>query len=282
MYGRMVKFSHTLFALPFALSAYAMAGARYGFSIRALFWIFVAMVSARSSAMIFNRIVDRDIDALNPRTADRELPSKNVSLDEALVFLAVATAIFVYSAYSLNFVCFILSPVALAIVWGYSFIKRFSWGAHFILGLALAVSPVGAWLAAGGRFEAAPFAIALAVIFWVAGFDIIYACQDAEFDAFIGIKSIPACFGIKQALRISSYLHLITLALFVLLVFYFPFGWIYGGGLVLIAVILIAEHLIITPNNLSKLQTAFFTLNATLSIVFFLIVALDIIAKHWI
>jgi 4-hydroxybenzoate polyprenyltransferase len=203
-YGSLVRFSHTVFALPFAMASLALAWPRHPVTLRSLLWILVAMVGARTAAMGFNRLADRQFDALNPRTKNWEMPQGKVKVGEAILLTALASALFVFAAYQLNWVCFALSPVALAIVFFYSLTKRFTWAAHLFLGLALAIAPIGAWLAvARPPLEIAelqiPIYLGLAVVFWLAGFDIIYSLQDREFDSKIGLHSIPVRFGVARA-----------------------------------------------------------------------------------
>ncbi len=200
-YGRMIRFSHSVFALPFALTSAVLAAREGGVEARQVLWIVVAMVAARSAAMGFNRLVDQSIDARNPRTAGRELPRGVLSRGEAWAFVAISTAVFVLAAARLNPLCLALSPVALLIVFGYSYTKRFTAASQIVLGLSLAVAPVGAWLAIRGRFEAVPLVLGAAVVLWVAGFDTIYACQDAEFDRREGLHSIPARLGVRARAR---------------------------------------------------------------------------------
>jgi 4-hydroxybenzoate polyprenyltransferase len=278
-YARMIKFSHTAFALPFALASYMLATLRYGFWWGRLFWIVVAMVGARSAAMMFNRIADRDLDALNPRTRDRELPRGQVSLQETWLFLIFAVALFVYAAHRLNPLCLALSPAALVVTLGYSFVKRFSWATHLVLGAALGIAPVGAWIAQTGRIHWPAVMLSLAVAAWVAGFDILYACQDVAFDTKIGLHSLPARLGVKCALRISSYLHLLTLLLLLSLYWWLPLGWLYGAGTGIIGALLLAEHVMVAPGDLSKVPTAFFTMNALLSTVYFVFVLGDVVLR---
>src|SRR5215475_8277505 len=205
-YGRLIRFSHTVFALPFALASVALAWSIHPVTLRSFFWILIAMVSARSAAMAFNRLADRKFDALNPRTQQWELPQGTVKVGEAVILTIASSAIFVFAAYQLNFVCFVLSPVALTIVFFYSLTKRFTWATHLFLGLALSLAPMGAWLAVSGAPRdftdlEVPALLALAVVFWLAGFDIIYSIQDYRFDREQGLFSIPARFGVAAALR---------------------------------------------------------------------------------
>ncbi|UCF81479.1 MAG: UbiA family prenyltransferase [Acidobacteriota bacterium] len=278
-YARMIRFSHTAFALPFALASYMLATLRYGFLWERFLWIVVAMAGARSAAMMFNRIADRDLDALNPRTRDRELPKGQVSLQEAWFFLIFAVALFVYAAHRLSPLCLALSPVALVVTMGYSFVKRFSWATHLVLGAALGIAPVGAWIAQTGRIHWPAVMLSFAVAAWVAGFDILYACQDVVFDTKTGLYSLPARLGMKRALRISSYLHLLTLLLLLSLYWWLPLGWLYGAGVGIVGALLLAEHVMVTPGDLSKIPTAFFTMNALLSTVYFVFVLGDVVLR---
>ena len=213
-YGRMIRFPHSVFALPFALTATLLAAREGGITGGQVFWIVVAMVAARSAAMGFNRLVDHAIDARNPRTATRELPRGVVSRPEVLGFVILSSAAFVLAAGMLNSLCLALSPVALAIVLGYSYTKRFTVLSHLVLGLSLAIAPIGAWIAVRGTLDGPALLMGGGVMFWVAGFDIIYSCQDYEVDRGEGLFSIPARFGIKGALVISAVLHLFTMAFF--------------------------------------------------------------------
>ncbi len=267
-YGRMIRFSHSVFALPFALTSVALAVQGGGLAARPLVWIVVAMVSARSAAMGFNRLADHWIDARNPRTASRELPRGILSRREAWVFFWASVAAFVLAAAQLNTLCLALSPVALAIVLGYSYTKRFTAASALVLGLSLAVAPVGAWLAIRGRFEAVPLVLALAVVLWVAGFDTIYACQDVVFDRREGLRSIPASLGIRRALFVARALH--VLAVLVLLGLYglAPLHALYLAGVAAVAALLAYEHTLVRPDDLSRVMEAF-NLNGWVSLGYF-------------
>ena len=266
----MIKFEHTLFALPFAfLGAILAAGGVPTW--RQILWITVAMVGARSAAMTFNRIIDRDIDAANPRTAMRELPSGKLSVGFAWVFLYVSIGVFLLAAYSLNWLTFALSPVALICVLGYSYAKRFTSFAHLILGLALAISPSAAWIAVrGDLMDEVPILLSLFVLIWTAGFDVLYACQDFEYDRKAGLRSIPARFGIKNALWIARLFHL--QAFIVLLLLYMATGLsgLALGGVVAVGALLFYQHTLVKPNDLSKMNAAFFTTNAFVSVILLL------------
>ncbi len=273
-YLRMIKFSHSVFALPFALSAafIASGGIPEG---NKLLWIIIAMVSARSAAMGLNRIIDRKIDSLNPRTSAREIPSGKVSLIEAMVFVAIATIIFIYSASRLNPLCFKLSFVALFFIFIYSYTKRFTSLSHLFLGITISAAPLGAWIAVTGGLDARIWSLVLSVAFWIAGFDILYALQDIEFDRRYGLYSIPARFGIKKALLISRLFHLLSWSLLLITGLVFHLRFLYFAGVLIGAIILLYEHRLVRPDDLSKLNMAFFNMNGYLSIVVFVFTALS-------
>lgn len=280
-YGRLIRFSHTVFALPFALASIALAWPSYPVTLHSFLWILIAMVGARSAAMAFNRLVDRKFDALNPRTQQWELPQGTVQVWEAAVLTIISCGVFVYAAYQLNFVCFVLSPVALAIVFFYSLTKRFTWTSHLFLGLALSLAPMGAWLAVSGSpidlsELATPFFLGVAVLFWLAGFDIIYSLQDREFDRREGLHSIPARFGVAAALRFSSFFHACTIAFLAAVGFSAQMGVIYWLGFTVIAGVLFWEHRLVTPTDLSRINRAFFDFNAYVSIGYLLTTVADV------
>ncbi len=288
-YGSLVRFSHTVFALPFAMASLALAWPRHPVTLRGLVWILVCMVGARTAAMGFNRLADRKFDALNPRTKNWELPQGTVKVGEAVLLTVIAAAIFIFAAAQLNWVCFALSPVALAIVCFYSLTKRFTWAAHLFLGLALAIAPVGAWLAvARPPFEIAelqvPIYLGLAVVFWLAGFDIIYSLQDREFDGKIGLHSIPVRFGVAGALRLSSGFHCATVFFLALVGGAAGMGLLYWLGFLIVTAVLVWEHRIVKPTDLSRINKAFFDLNAYVSLGYFLFTLGDILlnSKSWI
>jgi len=263
----MIKFQHTVFALPFAVMSAALATAANGsLAWRPYFWIVVSMVTARSAAMAFNRLVDRDIDRNNPRTARRALPLGLVTPTQVALFTMACAGLFLFAAYQLNHLAFILSPVALTVVLGYSFTKRFTWLSHWVLGFALAIAPVGAWIAIAGAFAPAPLLLAAAVALWTAGFDIIYSCQDAEFDRRTGLHSAPQRFGLGRALQLSSLCHLLMVACLAALAWAAPLGMIYGTGVVGTAILLVYEHRLVRPNDLSRVDAAFFTANGLISL----------------
>ena len=261
-YASFVRFSHSVFALPFALTGALLAlkttpAWSAGSLLRTLGWIVVAMVTARSAAMGFNRLVDARYDALNPRTASRELPRGAMTPGEAAVFVAVSSLAFVYAAWRLGWMCFVLSPVALAIVFWYSMAKRFTSYTQLFLGLAMAVAPVGGWLAAGGRGGWEPWLLGLAIGTWVGGFDVLYACQDLEFDRAHGLRSIPVRFGLKRALLISRAMHVVTIVCFLLLGIVTGLGWIYMTGVVGVAALLAWEQSMVSEHDLSQVKRAF-------------------------
>jgi 4-hydroxybenzoate polyprenyltransferase len=271
-YGRMIRFSHSVFALPFALTSAALAAQGGAATGGHVFWIVVAMVAARSAAMGFNRLVDQAIDAKNPRTASRELPRGIVSRGEAWLFVALSVAVFVLAAAMLNPLCLALTPVALAIVLGYSYTKRFTAASHLVLGLALAVAPVGAWLAIRGRFDLVPVVLGLAVLLWVAGFDTLYACQDVEFDRLEGLRSLPAAVGVPRALRLARLMHAGTVLLLLSLYGLAPLHPVYLAGVAAVAVILAWEHSLVGPHDLSRVMQAF-NLNGWVSLGYFAVTA---------
>lgn len=273
-YSRMIKLSHSIFALPFALAAAWLASHQVDVTGLQLALIVACMVSARSSAMGFNRIVDRDIDAANPRTAGRELPTGQIGLGAAVAFTVGSAAIFVACAALLGPLVLALSPVALAVVWGYSWTKRFTALCHLFLGLALALAPTGVWIALTGGYGPEPLLLSAAVGTWVAGFDIIYSCQDADFDRDHGLRSIPAALGTRGALWLSVALHATTVACLAALPAFAPLGPAYWVGAVLIGAVLAYEHWIVRPDDLSRVNKAFFDLNGYVSLLFLVFVLL--------
>ncbi len=263
----MIKFEHTLFALPFAFLGAILAA--NGFPTWwQIVWITVAMFGARSAAMTFNRIVDHDIDAKNPRTANRELPSGKLTTGFAWIFLYVSIGVFLLASYSLNWLTFALSPVALVFILGYSYAKRFTAMAHIILGAALAISPSAAWIAVRGSLsDEVPILLSLLVLMWTAGFDILYACQDFEFDRRAGLRSIPARFGIKNSLRIARLFHLQASIVLVLLYVVTGLGWLALAGVIAVGALLVYQHTLVKANDLSRMNAAFFTTNAFVSVI---------------
>jgi 4-hydroxybenzoate polyprenyltransferase len=304
-YLSLIKFSHTIFAMPFALIGFFVGllhpktieygvgqwnlnktvGWSWHQDPNVIAWIEIGtkfllvigcMVFARSSAMAFNRYLDRKFDAKNPRTAVREIPSGIITAKNALVFTFVSCFLFLVSCYFINKLCFYLSPVALAVVLGYSYTKRFTPLCHLILGLGLSLAPIGAYLAVTGQFALLPILFSLAVLFWVSGFDIIYALQDEEFDKENKLYSIPAWLGKAKALRISEALHLISAGSVIVAGWYGNFGWLYWAGTIIFIGMLIYQHAIVKPNNLRRVNIAFMTANGIASVVFAIFVIMDL------
>jgi 4-hydroxybenzoate polyprenyltransferase len=278
-YLSLVTFSHTIFALPFALLS-AVLAARGAPPPATFFWILVAMVGARSAAMAFNRIADRGIDAANPRTRAREIPAGRVTVASASVFCALAAAVFVVAAWRLNPLCFALSPVALLVVLGYSYTKRVTALAHLVLGLGLAIAPVGAWLAVTGSFSSTPVVLGLSVLFWVAGFDVIYSLQDEAFDRAHGLFSIPARLGARRALDVSTAFHALSLALLYAVFVLADGGLVFGLGVVAAGAFLVRQHVLVKPGDLSRVDGAFFTANGWLSVAVCVCGAADVFLRR--
>ncbi|MBI4477894.1 MAG: UbiA family prenyltransferase [Acidobacteria bacterium] len=274
-YASFVRFSHSVFALPFALIGALLAARDRPVGWDRMLWIVVAMLTARSAAMGFNRLVDARLDALNPRTAGREIPRGEISPRAARLFVAVCSVVFIYAAYRLGPVCFVLSPVALAIVFWYSCAKRYTSYTQAFLGLAMAVAPVGGWLAAGGGWGPEPFLLGLAIGSWVAGFDVLYACQDLPFDRAHGLRSIPEKFGVRHALAMSRGLHVFTIASLAALYWVVPLGRLYLPGVAIIAVLLAYEQSLVSEDDLSQVKRAF-DLNGYVGILYLLITAASI------
>lgn len=274
----MIKFAHTVFALPFALLSAVLAADGIP-PLPTLFWILVAMVGARSAAMSFNRIADRDVDARNPRTASRELPAGVLSVRFTALFCFASAALFILAAAQLNRLCLLLSPVALAIVLGYSLTKRITSLSHVVLGVSLAIAPVGAWIAVTGTLSLLPVVLALAVVFWVAGFDVIYSLQDEAFDREQGLKSLPARLGNRRALLVSALFHAAALALLFSAFVLSNGGLLFGLGVLLAGAFLVRQHALVKPGDLSRVDAAFFTANGWLSIVFFACGAADVLLR---
>ncbi|MGZ5135843.1 MAG: UbiA-like polyprenyltransferase [Flavitalea sp.] len=307
-YLSLIKFSHTIFAMPFALIGFSLAIAPWlnfrihgtlpdnavefrgesgsGFKIPnyfetqelviKFFLIILCMVFARSAAMAFNRYLDRKWDALNPRTAIREIPKGIITAKNALAFTIVCSLLFILCTWFINRICFYLSPVALAVVLGYSYTKRFTPLCHLVLGIGLSLAPIGAYLAVTGQFSLLPILFSLAVIFWVSGFDIIYALQDEEFDKSQKLYSIPSWLGKAKALRVSELLHLISAACVIIAGVYGHFGWSYWAGVAIFAGMLVYQHSIVKPTDLRKVNLAFMTANGIASVVFAIFVIADL------
>lgn len=267
---QMIKFEHTLFALPFAFLGAVLAADGLP-TFRQIVWITAAMFGARSAAMTFNRIVDKSFDAANPRTANRELPSGKLSVNFAWMFFVASVLLFLLASYSLNWLTFALSPAALLSVLGYSYAKRFTSLAHLILGWSLAISPTAAWIAVRGTLDAPePLLLSLLVMMWTAGFDVLYACQDYEYDKRAGLRSIPARFGIKNSLWIARMFHLQSFVVLLLLYLITNLGWLALFGVVSVGVLMIYQHTLVKADDLSRMNAAFFTTNAFVSVILFL------------
>jgi 4-hydroxybenzoate polyprenyltransferase len=277
-YLSLIKFSHSIFALPFALIAYLVA-ARGAVSWPVLGLVVVCMVSARAAAMAFNRLVDREIDKANPRTAVREMPRGVITAGGARAFTLLSGGVFLAAAWLINPLCFYFGIPVLLFLLSYSYAKRFTSLAHLWLGVALGLAPVAAWLAHRGVLDGtllAPTALGLGVALWVMGFDILYACQDEDFDRRQGLHSIPQRFGRKTALRISAGAHLLSVPLFWYFGFETGLGWVYDVGVAIVAVVLVAEHRVITPTDMSRVNMAFFTMNGVVSFAMLVCTCLDI------
>ena len=272
----MIRLSHSIFAMPFALAAAVFAAQEVPVSATQMVFIVLCMVFARSSAMGFNRIVDRDIDGANPRTQGREIPSGQISVRSAWGFTLLSAALFVVSAGMLNGLALALSPVALAVVWGYSLTKRYTALCHVVLGVGLALAPTGVWVGLTGSYSAVPLVLSIAVGTWVAGFDILYSCQDYEFDAQAGLHSVPVALGLPGAMAVSAGFHVITVVALAALPWFLPLGALYAVGVVIISAVLVYEHWIVSPRDLSRINKAFFDLNGYISLAFFAFVAADV------
>ena len=272
----MIKFEHTIFALPFAFTGALMA-ARGVPPWSTILWITVAMVGARSAAMGFNRWADRDFDAKNPRTITRALPKGLVSPAQVILFTVVSSVLLVYAAYRLNTLSFVLSPLALAIVFFYSYTKRFTFLSHAFLGLAISLAPIGAWIAVTGRLEAPALVLGAAVLFWLLGFDVLYALQDMDFDRKSGLHSIPQRFGIGRSLWIARVSHAVTMAALFWLYALLSLGWSFLAGVIIALCLIIYEHTLVKEYDLSKLNMAFFNMNGYLSVTIFVFTLLDVL-----
>lgn len=276
-YGRLIKFSHTIFALPFALAAVLLANRQYPVTLQTLLLILIAMASGRSAAMGFNRFADFHYDRLNPRTASRPHVAGEVSRGSMLIFIAVSAVAFVACAALLGKMCLVLSVPVLAVLFFYSLTKRFTSYSHFFLGFAIGLAPAGAWIAIAGRLDWRVLLLSFALMTYIAGFDILYACQDIDFDREQKLFSMPACRGAPRALWLSTGLHVLTFVFLLLLFFAFDLGRIYLVFLSLISILLFAEHKIVRPDCLDKVNIAFFHVNSAISILLFL----GILAGTW-
>jgi 4-hydroxybenzoate polyprenyltransferase len=281
-YLRLVKFSHTLFSLPFALASFFLAwhSGDGSLSWRLLVLVILAVIFARNAAMGFNRYIDRKFDLANPRTRQREIPAGVVSPMAALLFVGANALLFVLVAWFINPLCFALSPVALLVILGYSLTKRFTALCHLILGIGLALAPLGAWLAVTAAFSLPPLLISMAVLLWVSGFDVIYALQDEEFDQEIRLRSIPAALGRKGALLLSAGLHAGSVGALVAASSAFHFSYVGWTGTVVFAILILYQHLIISPRNISRINLAFFTTNGIASLIWGGLVIADIFFRQ--
>ena len=280
-YLSLIKFSHTIFALPFAIIGFVlgMADQEGVFNIQKFLLMLACMVFARSAAMAFNRYIDRAFDEKNPRTKSREIPAGVISPNKALFYVIINSLLFILATYFINPICFYLSPIALLVVLGYSYTKRFTALCHFVLGLGLALAPIGAYLSVTATFSMLPIWYSLAVINWVSGFDIIYAMQDVEIDSELQLNSIPNALGKVHALQLSSLLHVLSFLFVLIPIFFFPFGIYYWIGLGIFAAMLIYQHSIVKPSDLSKVNIAFMTTNGIASVAFALFFLLDYFIK---
>jgi 4-hydroxybenzoate polyprenyltransferase len=275
----MIKWEHSIFALPFALTGAVLAAGGWP-SLRVLGWIIVCMVSARSAAMAFNRLVDSEIDAVNPRTAVRALPAGHVSRGFVVTFTLVSSAVFLFGAAMLNRLTLELAPLALAIVFAYSYMKRVTRWSHLVLGLSLGIAPAAAWIAVRGSFSPRAALLTAIVLLWVGGFDVLYACQDFEHDRRVGLHSVPQAFGLRGAFWIARAMHAGMAVLLFVMLHAFGLGIVALLGVVLCVALLAYEHAIVSPGDLRRLNAAFFTLNGVISVVFFIFIAADVLHRR--
>lgn len=264
----MVKFQHTVFAMPFALMG-ALLAARGLPALRVFFWVVIAMVGARTCAMTFNRIVDRRFDAANPRTADRALPAGQVSLSESWLMTVLSGVLFFFACFMLNTTALLIAPFALGLTLVYSLTKRFTWMCHVVLGLALACSPLGGWVAVADGVSGYPWVLSVGVFFWVAGFDCIYACLDADFDREAGLYSMPAIFGSSSSFRIAVVFHLLAFGLFTLTGLQMGLNFWYYAGIAVTGAALFYQHFIVNPQDLSRIRMSFFSMNGLIALILF-------------
>lgn len=280
---QMIKFEHTVFALPFAFMG-ALLGSvaihQHLPSWAEIGWVLLAMFGARSAAMGLNRLIDRVSDAKNPRTANRAIPAGLLRIGEVVVFIICSFALLFWAAAELNPLAMKLLPIAVFMLVFYSYTKRFTWLCHVVLGLTIALAPLGGWVAVAGKVDATALVFYVTIIFWIAGFDIIYSCQDVEFDSKEGLHSIPVRFGVAKSLKIAQAFHIVTAVGFIALLLMSDLGWWYIAGMIIAYLILFYEHHIVSPGDLSRLQTAFFTMNGVLSIVVFSFTLIDLVVRH--
>ncbi len=274
----MIKFKHTVFAMPFALMG-AVLAVRGIPSFWVFFWVIIAMIGVRTAAMTFNCIADRRFDAANPRTSKRAIPSGQVSLNESWSMVAAASALFFFACWMLNSLALQIAPFALALTFFYSLTKRFTWLCHVVLGIALAFSPLGGWVAAAGSLSGYPWVLSLGVLFWVAGFDIVYASQDAEFDRQAGLYSIPASLGRRNAFQLAVVFHILAFILFTVTGYLQHLHVVYYIGIVLTGAALFYQHLIVNPRDLSKIQMSFFSMNGFISLTLFVATCLSLLMR---
>ncbi len=282
----LVKFSHTIFVLPFALSAFLLAfydkyPASFGASLfyYKMIWVIIAMASGRSGAMAFNRIIDRKIDAKNKRTMERTIPKGELTTLYGVIFGVISYIMLIFSAYELNFICFVLSPFVIIFITFYSFTKRFTFFSHMVLGISMALGPLGTWLAVTGSIDYKILILGLAVVFWGSGFDILYAILDYDFDTANGLFSVPAKFGIKNAITVSRILHLLALICLVYIYFIFNLNFLYIIGIILVTCFFAYEHFLVYK-SLNNIDTAFFTINGYISITFFVFISASVIYSN--
>ena len=279
-YLSLIKFSHTIFAMPFALIGFFLASQQYNFEWITLIYIILCMIFARSAAMAFNRYIDRDIDTANARTAQiREIPNGSIKANSVLFFVIINSTLFITTTYFINDLCFKLAPIALFVILGYSYTKRFTSLCHIVLGLGLGLSPIGAYLAVSGTFSLLPILFSIAMIFWVSGFDIIYSLQDEKFDKSENLYSMPVMLGKKNALALSMLLHFITTITLVFAGEIGDFGKIYWIGFSIFSILLTYQHSLIKTHDLSRINLAFFNTNGIASIIFGAFVIIDLFVK---
>ena len=279
-YLSFIKFSHTIFAMPFALIGFFLATKSNEFEWILLLYVVLCMIFARSAAMAFNRYIDRDIDTNNPRTAQvREIPNGSIKANSALIFVIINSLLFISTTYLINPLCLALSPVALLVILGYSYTKRFTALCHLVLGLGLALAPIGAYLAVSGKFDVVPLLFSAAVLFWVSGFDIIYSLQDQEFDKEQKLHSIPVLIGTKNALNLSKILHFLTFSSLSIAGSFSDFSLYYWIGFGIFTALLMYQHLLVKHNDLSKINLAFFTTNGIASVIFGIFVITDLLIQ---
>lgn len=280
-YGKMIKFSHTIFALPFALSAVILAQRIQPISFSDVCWIIIAMVGARSAAMGVNRVADEQFDKKNPRTATREIPSGKISKYSAILFICFFSCLFIFASAMLDTICLIFSIPVLFLLFLYSWTKRFTWLSHLYLGFVISLAPIGAWVAVAKTFSGEILFLSLALMTYIAGFDILYACQDTDFDKQEGLYSIPVRFGSSTALSIAALLHTMSFLFFIFIYFAFDLQWIYLITVAIIGMLFLLEHHLIKPDDLTHIQIAFFHVNSIISVMVFIGIFSDEVLRRW-